>query len=177
MRMTKKNRELIRGYLRERKKGTLARWALLNAKTRIEWDKKNGDVVGEDGRRPCYTPRRGDVRLRIVGDDCVDLGNLFGDTFNPDVNTDIPASRLERERSAEIERVNRDGVWGVIGEFFDGEEWQHADSCFGFIGEDWKDSGYDTDIMRSALEQAKNIHVCRACKRPLRQEVSANANS
>jgi len=170
MRMTKKNRELVRVYLRERSKGTMARWALRNAKTRIEWDKKNGDIVCEHERR--HDATRGDVRLRIVADDSIDLDNLFGDTFNPEVNSDIPASRLERERQAEIDRVNRDGVWGVVGEFFDGEEWQHADSCFGFIGDDWKDSGYDTDIMASTLEKAKNTRVCRACKRPLRQPIA-----
>ena len=165
MRMTKKNRELIRAYLRERDKGVQARWALRNAKIRIEWDKKNGQVVSEFEQS--RDAKRGDVRLRIVVDDCVDLDNLFGDTFNPQANPDIPESRLERERQAEIERVNRDGVWGVIGEYFDGEDWQHADSCFGFIGDDWKDSGYDTDAMASALEQAKDVRVCRACKRPL----------
>jgi len=69
--MTKKNRELVRVYLRERKKGTLARWALRNAKTRIEWDKKNGDVVGEHERQ--HDATRGDVRLRIVADDSIDL--------------------------------------------------------------------------------------------------------
>jgi hypothetical protein len=169
MRLTKTNRELIRLYLRERKQGTLARWALRNAKTRMEWDKKNGQIVGEYERH--HEAKRGDVRLRIVADESIDLDNLFGDTFNPDVNTDIHPQRLERERQAEIDRVNRDGVWGIVGEFFDGEEWQHADSCFGFIGEDWKDSGYDTNIMASTLEQAKNTRVCRACKRPLKQEV------
>jgi hypothetical protein len=169
MRMTKKNRELVRVYLRERSKGTLARWALRNAKTRIEWDKMNGDVVGEHERQ--HDATRGNVRLRIVADECVDLDNLFGDTYSHKANPDIPESRLERERKQEIDRVNRDGVWGVVGEFFDGEAWQHADSCWGFVGEDWKDSGYDTDIMHSTLEQAKNVRVCRACKRPLRQAV------
>lgn len=165
MRMTKRNRELIRIYLRERGKGTLALIALHYAKTRIEWDRKNGQVIGEFER--LNDPKRGDVRLRIVADESADLDNLFGDTFNPEANPDIPEPRLERERQAEIERVNRDGVWGVIGEFFDGEDWQHADSCFGFIGDDWKDSGYDSDIMASTLEQANNVRVCRACKRPL----------
>jgi hypothetical protein len=169
MRLTKKNRELIRMYLRERKRGTMARLALFAAKTRIEWDKRNGETVDEYERD--HDAKRGDVRLRIVADDSVDLDNLFGDTFNPKANPDIHPDRLERERQAEVERVERDGVWGVVGEFFDGEEWQHTDSCFGFIGDDWKDSGYDVDIMASTLRQAKETCVCRACKRPLRQEV------
>ena len=70
------------------------------------------------------------------------------------MNDDIPASRLERERQVEIERVNRDGVWGVIGEYWNGREWVHVDSCWGFIGDDWRESGYDADIMRSTLDAA-----------------------
>jgi hypothetical protein len=58
-------------------------------------------------------------------------------------------------------------VWGIIGEYFDGEKWQHADSCFGFVGEDWKYSGYDTDIMQVTLNAIKEARVCRCCGRPL----------
>lgn len=165
MRLTKRNRELIRRYLRERALGAQARWALLNARTRLEWDAKGGDIIEE--HEHSRDAKRGDVRLRIVADDVSSCDDLFGDLFDPKVNSDIPRERLERERQAEIDRVNRDGVWGVVGEYFDGEDWQHADSCYGFIGEDWKDSGYDTDIMRSTLKQAKEVRVCRCCKRPL----------
>jgi hypothetical protein len=63
--------------------------------------------------------------------------------------------------------VDRDGVWGIVGEYFDGERWQHADSCFGFVGDDWKNSGYDTDIMRATLDEAKDVSVCRCCGRPI----------
>jgi hypothetical protein len=89
------------------------------------------------------------------------------EAFNPKANPDIHPDRLERERKAEVERVERDGVWGVVGEFFDGEEWQHADSCFGFIGDDWKDSGYDVDIMASTLRQAKERACAELANAPL----------
>jgi hypothetical protein len=77
------------------------------------------------------------------------------------------ASTLERDRGEFIAKVDREGVFGVIGEYFDGERWQHADSCFGFVGDDWKNSGYDTDIMRATLNEAKDARVCRCCGRPL----------
>lgn len=56
-------------------------------------------------------------------------------------------------RDAEYERANRDGVWIAITEYVDAEtgEWMEADSCGGFIGDDWKDSGYDDDMKRAAL--------------------------
>ena len=63
--------------------------------------------------------------------------------------------------------MNRQGVWGIVGEYFDGEVWQHADSCFGFVGDDWKNSGYDTDIMQATLDAARDASVCRCCGRPM----------
>jgi hypothetical protein len=64
MRLTKKNRELIRMYLRERKRGTMARLALFAAKTRIEWDKRNGETVDEYERD--HDAKRGDDPQRGV---------------------------------------------------------------------------------------------------------------
>jgi hypothetical protein len=95
------------------------------------------------------------------------LEDLEGDCFNPKANPDTPVSKLERDRGEFIAKVDREGVFGVIGEYFDGERWQHADSCFGFVGDDWKNSGYDTDIMRATLNEAKDARVCRCCGRPL----------
>ena len=95
------------------------------------------------------------------------LEDLEGDCFNPKANSNIPASRLQRDREEFIEKVNREGVWGIIGEYFDGEAWQHADSCFGFVGDDWKNSGYDTDIMRTTLNESKDARICRCCGRPI----------
>ena len=112
-------------------------------------------------------PKRGNVRLRVVPDEICSLEDLEGDCFNPKANPDIPASRLKRDREEFIAKVNREGVWGIIGEYFDGEVWQHADSCFGFVGDDWKHSGYDTDIMRATLDAARDARVCRCCGRPI----------
>lgn len=108
----------------------------------------------------------GHVRLRIVEDEYADIGNLEGDTFNPKANPDISPAKLERERAAFIERINRDGVVGVIGEYFDGEDWQQADSCWGFVGDDWKESGYDIDIMSQTLEAFEKTKYCETCGRP-----------
>src|ERR1700693_6591303 len=95
------------------------------------------------------------------------LEDLEGDGFNPKANPDISASKLQRDREVFIAKVNREGVWGVIGEYFDGEQWRHADSCFGFVGDDWKDSGYDTDIMRATLDESSGARDCRCCGRPI----------
>ena len=106
------------------------------------------------------------VRLRVVADECTTFDELCGDTFDPRANPDISPKRLEREKDEFLEQVNREGVIGLIGEYFDGEEWQQADSCFGFVGDGWKESGYDIDIMASAIEAAEKVHPCPTCGRP-----------
>jgi hypothetical protein len=164
VRMTKRKKELPRLYQCERARGFQASWALSNARTRLEWGTYE---VAENSNGEPIDPKRGDVRLRIVPDETCSLEDLEGDCFNSKVNPDVPASTLERDRKAFIEKVNAEGVWGIIGECFDGERWQHADSCFGFVGQDWKHSGYDTDIMRATLDAAKEVRVCRCCGRPL----------
>lgn len=121
------------------------------ARVRIAWDARDGQTVDEFERGT--DAQLGDVRLRIVADTDVDVADLFGDCFNPDVNTDIPRSKLEREEKAELERANRDGVWGVQAQWFDGQRWETTDSCYGFIGEDWK-GDYEIEAMESAMEAA-----------------------
>lgn len=164
MRMTKSRRKLLRLYLRERALGFPAACALSNARTRMEWELH--EVAQYSSREP-ISPKRGNVRLRIVPDDICSLEDLEGDLFNPRANPGIPDSRLQRDREVFIAKVNREGVWGIVGEYFDGEAWQHADSCFGFIGDDWKHSGYDTDIMRVTLDAARNARICLSCSRPI----------
>jgi hypothetical protein len=164
VRMTKRKKELLRRYQRERTRGFQAQWALSNARTRLEWDKHE---VAEYSSGDAIDPKRGNVRLRVVPDEMCSLEDLEGDCFNSQANPDIPASRLQRDREDFIAKVNRDGVWGIIGEYFDGEVWKHADSCFEFVGDDWKNSGYDTDIMRATLDEAKGSRVCRCCRRPI----------
>ena len=108
----------------------------------------------------------GKVRLRIEPDEHASLEDLEGDMFNPKVNGDIPEAQLKEDREAFIERVNRDGVWGMIGEYWNGEAWEHADSSWGFIGDDWSDNGYDDDIKAATIKAYKKQKHCPTCKRP-----------
>jgi hypothetical protein len=103
----------------------------------------------------------------IQADETCSLADLEGDCFNPKANPDIPISKLQSDRKEFIAKVDREGAWGIIGEYFDGEQWQHADSCSGFVGDDWKNSGYDTDIMRATLNEATDARLCRCCDRPI----------
>src|ERR1700676_388487 len=116
--MTKQKKELLRLYQRERARGFQARWALSNARTRMEWDTHE---VAEYSSGEPIDPKRGNVRLRLVPDETCSLEDLEGDRFNPKANINIPTSRLEHDRKEFIEKVNREGVWVIVGEYFDGE--------------------------------------------------------
>jgi len=83
-----------------------------------------------------------------------------------------------KEKKEIQKRVENEGVWGVKaswrlseddvtdhGRLIMSSEWEEADATWGFIGDDWKDSGYDTDLMRSAmngfLEAANQIPLAQ----------------
>lgn len=56
-----------------------------------------------------------------------------------------------------LDRVNRDGAWGVVGEYSmdEGETWHRADSCWGFVCYndplDPAENDYAADIMRATI--------------------------
>lgn len=144
-------------YKTERAKGIQARYAFHHAKTEDTWlDRECGEFD---------EPELGNVRLQIIPDEMADYAHLAGDSFNPDVNSDISPSLLERQEKEFKERINRDGVWGVVGEYFNGEKWIHADSVWGFVGQDWENSGYDSGIKSETLRQADSMTFCPTCKR------------
>lgn len=132
-----------------------AQQAMRNARIRQAWERVEYPMDGE----PTFgiEPKIGNVRLSIQPE-CDEYQH--GDYDN------------ERQRQEVIDRLNRDGLWTVVGEYFDGEDWQHADSCGGFIGDDWKHSGYDVDIMEATMEAARKVAVCQCCGRPKRKAIA-----
>jgi len=54
----------------------------------------------------------------------------------------------------DAERANDEGVWGIVGQYRDPatDRWETADSVWGFIGDDWRGSGYDYDVKRVTLD-------------------------
>jgi hypothetical protein len=54
-------------------------------------------------------------------------------------------------------RIERDGLYGI--QVSTGCEacgsWNAVDAVWGFIGNDWRDSGYDVDLMESAIESVE----------------------
>jgi hypothetical protein len=146
------NATIAREYKRLRSKGWNASSALDTAKVRDAWETAGGFSGDSPG---VYLPDPDDhpVRLRFEPDD--------------DQSTPLDADFENDKQRAEVARlIEVHGVYGIIGEYWNGEEWVHADSCWGFIGNDLRDNGYDTDIMRATLEAWNALETCHACGRP-----------
>lgn len=86
------------------------------------------------------------VRCRIVPDECCDIEDLKGDTYNVELNADtVPGGKrtIEAQEKAFMELIERDGVWGFVIEYRKPAcgtcgrkaDWEHVDSCWGFVGE------------------------------------------
>lgn len=106
------------------------------------------------------------VRLRIEPDLCYSPEDLFGDIFNPPCNHKIAEATLEQQRKENTDRVENEGMWGIIGEVWNGEEWVEVDACWGFIGDAWKMSGYDLDIQQTTIDKYHARRFCPTCGRP-----------
>lgn len=126
----------------------------MSTETLKEWDTYNGFLFDGDARalgqgpgETIYCP--GPLRLRLEPEhECYD--DSYIDTW-----TDVSEEEREGYRADLWERIERDGVWILLGEFWDGREWIVAASCGGFIGDDWDRSGYDSDIMYETIRQWK----------------------
>ena len=135
-------------------------WARQAIQARIQlavWDNLDGFIIDDNDRYIDREPGTsidclGPVRLRFFLDKWISLDDLLGDIYTPSCHPEIPEKILAREKQAEIDRINRDGVWGFSGEYWHRGEWHQVDICSGFIGDDWRGSGYDYDIMGATLD-------------------------
>jgi len=117
-------------YFRLRHEGWAASCAWRAAKVKDAWE----DAEAE-----------GLVRLGADPDEC---------TYIEDLDPDgTPEQRAETMR-----RANRDGVWVFYTEYLDPVHgWVVADSIGGVLGDDFEDSGYDTDLRENALDALNAI--------------------
>lgn len=99
--------------------------------------------------------RAGLVELEWVPDEFCSIQELKGDGYNKDVNSDIRPSILKRQEKAFEEQVEREGVWGLVGKFWNpvSQKFERADSCFGFVGQDAHD--YEHDIKAATIDAVK----------------------
>ena len=107
------------------------------------------------------------VRIERDPDQWADLDDVLGDTFNPDANPDVKPHVMAREKQHELDRIERDGVWGYIAEHWNGREWVEDESIWGMVGDDFDGSDYDLDLMRAAIDGAESVRHCPTCGQPV----------
>jgi hypothetical protein len=101
------------------------------------------------------------VRFRVEWYQYIDIEDLLGDTYTPELHPDIPYAQIMRERKAEIERIEREGTAYIAADYYDPlrREWILADSCGGFVGNEWEDSGDDLYIKMSAVHALRESEI------------------
>ncbi len=121
-----------------------ARFANLGGKTVPWYETKDGNADGAS------------VRIVEHPDPCKSIEELMGYMYDPNINPDI----IKRQRKEFIEQAEYDGVWGYVAQHWNGARWIDCDSRWGFLGDDFEGSGYDIDLMNSAMD-AHTKHVAR----------------
>jgi len=141
---------LLNAYRAERGLGFQAKWALGNARTRLAWEAAGGETVDAWEAERFDDEPSGRVRLLIKAD--------------PDPSNALDFEGTMADHKRERERAQRDGVCGIVGQVWAGGAWEDVDSVWGFIGSDWRNSGYDTDVMATALDAlaARDAEAARA---------------
>lgn len=103
----------------------------------------------------------GRVRLRVCEDDSGhSIDDLAGD-WDPSLSPE----ELEEQRAEFARTVERDGVWGLCGEFYDGERWRFGDSVWALIGAE-DVAAVAPDVCAETLADLDSLTHCPTCGRP-----------
>lgn len=108
------------------------------------WPAKQAWSMALTRERWSAAEARGLVRMSVEPDD-----DFTVEDYDPS---------CKRQAAALLER---EGAWGIVGQARCGfcGEWHTVDSVWGFVGKSWSWSGYDTDVMASALRWLEEHHA------------------
>lgn len=93
----------------------------------------------------------GKVRFRVVSD-----SNRYDDSFLE--SQGLTEEELNEARKDLRKRIENEGVWGIVGQVACPTcgHFETVDSCWGFIGAEWKESGYAADIKDACVRKVEN---------------------
>lgn len=152
---------LAKEYKHQREAGWQAWISLHHAKTQKAWDEAGGYEHEDHGYSPPV--EEAPVRLRWIPEDC-DYDSLVGDCFTLEAFQGNERA-LKAGKEAFDRKLEQDGVWCLLGEYWNGEEWVLADSIGMLVGQD--PSGYEFDVMQETLNQWEALDHCPTCNRPI----------
>jgi hypothetical protein len=94
----------------------------------------------------------GRVRFRVLRDEDPDPDPFAG-------ARGLRPSEERREHERIVRMAGDWGVWGIVSEVKCPccGRWVTVDSVWGFLGNDWRDSAYDTDVMQAALDKLGEV--------------------
>ena len=128
----------------------------------FEYDGDARDAGAAPGES-VYCP--GPMRLVIQPDEMAYDMSFVDESYDHDpVTVDGIAMNAENYREYLRDQIDRDGVWTLVGQYWDGESWQSADSICGLIGDEWR--AYGPDIMYSTIQAYESQGHCTECGRP-----------
>jgi len=107
-----------------------------------------------DIKRVSAAYKLGLFRVVLVEDDTYSFEELCGDVYSPEANPDVDVTVLARQKRAFRARVNKDGVYGSVAQVRETplDEWVVIESIWGFVGDDFIGSGYESDFINAASE-------------------------
>lgn len=130
-------------YMRLRAKGWTASAALRAARIEDTWT----DLVNE-----------GVVRIEHPIDE-EPYDDSYIDTWD-----DLSPAKRERCKKELHDTIERWGVYGIVGAFFDGKSWVTVDSVWSILGNDLDDTGYDVDIKEATIDAYEKHHDAQAAE-------------
>jgi len=98
--------------------------------------------------------REGIAKIKKEVDEYMSFDDIKGDCYDPDINSGIKKSELQRQERNERARFNRNGVHLMTLKCL-GDD---IESIGGFIGNDFYGSGYDDDFYSAAMQLVKENH-------------------
>lgn len=104
------------------------------------------------------------ARLKVVLDTEWDADNMVGDMFNPKYNPDISPEECAQQEKEYLEKLCNSGVWGVVLEVHDGNEWEQLDSLWGIDDHKYANEEIRAEMEAEAVEHFKDTaEVCEHC--------------
>ena len=99
----------------------------------------------------------GKIALVRVVYNSASFEELAGDAFDSEINDNISPAQLRREAREFKTRIQQDGTWTYVSQYWDGRNWEWLkgiqDNITGvFVGDDFFRSGDVTGLMQMALD-------------------------
>lgn len=138
--------DVVALYKHERKAEWTSKQALKRALTFAAWERLGGYIWNHGALDSGVNTQTATVRL-VVSDDPEGYDASYIDDC-----ADVRECERVKIKDDIKKRIDFSGVVIVCAEWWNGAEWEHSDSYGGFIGNEWQGSGYDINLMQTAMD-------------------------